>query len=100
MAARGAGHGAFRRGPRGVINLTRTLALEWAQHGIRVNAVSPALPTLRPCEKYNISYDVREIVPLGRFGTVEEVVEAIMFMGTAAYITGEVLTVDGGYWLK
>jgi citronellol/citronellal dehydrogenase len=84
----------------GVINLTRTLALEWAKDGIRVNAVSPGLTDTPAVRKYKITYDVREIVPLGRYGTVDEVVDAILFMGRTAYITGEVLTVDGGYWLK
>jgi citronellol/citronellal dehydrogenase len=84
----------------GVINLTRTLALEWAKDGIRVNAVSPGLTDTQAVKKYNISYDVTEIVPLGRYGTIDEVVDAILFMGTASYITGEVLTVDGGYWLR
>lgn len=84
----------------GVINLTRTLALEWAKDGIRVNCVSPGLTDTQAVKKYNIGYDVTELVPLGRYGTIDEVVDAILFMGTAAYITGEVLTVDGGYWLK
>jgi citronellol/citronellal dehydrogenase len=81
----------------GVVSLTRTLALEWAVQGIRVNAVSPGLtdtPALH--ERY---LGLVETVPLGRMGRVEEVVEAILFLARSAYITGEVLTIDGGLHL-
>jgi citronellol/citronellal dehydrogenase len=84
----------------GVISLTRSLALEWAADGIRVNAVSPGLTDTPAVARYGLPANAAELVPLGRFGTVEEVVDAILFMGTASYITGEVLTVDGGYWLR
>jgi citronellol/citronellal dehydrogenase len=84
----------------GVINLTRTLALEWAADGIRVNAISPGLTDTPAVRKYNVPIDVSALVPLGRYGTVHEVVDAILFMGLSTYITGEVLTVDGGYWLR
>jgi NAD(P)-dependent dehydrogenase (short-subunit alcohol dehydrogenase family) len=84
----------------GVISLTRTLALEWAGDRIRVNAVSPGLTETPAVRKYNLPFDPAGLVPLGRFGTVDEIVDAILFMGRAAYVTGEVLTVDGGYWLR
>jgi citronellol/citronellal dehydrogenase len=81
----------------GVVNLMHTLALEWAPDGIRVNAVAPGLtdtPALLP--QYRALADR---VPLKRIGTVEEVVDAILFMGRAPYITGEVLSIDGGLHL-
>jgi citronellol/citronellal dehydrogenase len=81
----------------GVVNLMHTLALEWARHGIRVNAVAPGLtdtPALLP--QYRALADK---VPLQRIGTVDEVVDAILFMGRSPYITGEVLSIDGGLHL-
>lgn len=81
----------------GVVNLMNTLALEWAPNGIRVNAVAPGLtdtPALLP--QYRALADK---VPLKRIGTVEEVADAILFMGRNPYITGEVLSIDGGLHL-
>jgi citronellol/citronellal dehydrogenase len=81
----------------GVVNLARTLALEWAADGIRVNAVSPGFTdTPALLDRYQAMLDR---VPLGRIGAVDEVVEAILYMGRATYITGEVLTIDGGLHL-
>jgi citronellol/citronellal dehydrogenase len=81
----------------GVVNLMNTLALEWAPDGIRVNAVAPGLtdtPALLP--QYRA---LAEKVPLKRIGTVDEVVDAILFMGCSPYVTGEVLSIDGGLHL-
>jgi citronellol/citronellal dehydrogenase len=81
----------------GVVNLMNTLALEWAPHGIRVNAVAPGLTdTPALLEQYRA---LAEKVPLKRIGTVDEVVDAILFMGRTPYITGEVLSIDGGLHL-
>jgi NAD(P)-dependent dehydrogenase (short-subunit alcohol dehydrogenase family) len=86
--------------------LTKHLAVEWADRGIRVNAVAPG--TIRtervrrlPEEPGGIEY-VEEIVrmhPMGRLGEPEEVAEAIAFLASdqASFITGAVLPVDGGY---
>lgn len=81
----------------GVVNLMNTLALEWAPDGIRVNAVAPGLTdTPALLEQYRALADK---VPLKRIGTVDEVVDAILFMGRSPYITGEVLSIDGGLHL-
>ena len=91
----------------GVVNLTRTLAVEWAPHGIRVNAISPGpVDTAETRERLWPTEELRAHVlarvPLRRFGTEGEIANACAFLVSdyAAYITGDVLTVDGGAWLE
>jgi len=90
----------------GVLAMTRTLAVEWARHGIRVVAVAPgpfvsqgASDRLWPSAE--LEERVRRSIPLGRFAERSEVAEACSWMvsDAAAYVTGECLTVDGGGWL-
>jgi citronellol/citronellal dehydrogenase len=98
-APRMAHSGAARAG---VVNLTRTLALEWAQHGIRVNCVSPGLtdtPGLRS-HTPDLTASVAR-VPLRRAADAGEVGALICMLAgpDAGYVTGEVLVVDGGLQL-
>lgn len=90
----------------GVLAMTRTLAVEWARHGIRVVAIAPgpfdsvgAADRLWPSEQ--LEERVRRAIPLGRFARREEVARAAAWLlsDEAAYVTGECLTVDGGGWL-
>jgi NAD(P)-dependent dehydrogenase (short-subunit alcohol dehydrogenase family) len=91
----------------GVLALTRTLAVEWAEHGIRLNCICPG-PTdtegagqaLWPTEADRAR--IAATVPAGRLATPEEVAvwAAALCSPHADYITGENLTIDGGHWLE
>ena len=80
----------------GLAAATRSLAVEYASRGIRVNAVSPGIiqTPVHPAESYAGLGD--QLPPLGRVGQVSDVVDAILFLESSPYITGEILHVDGG----
>ena len=90
----------------GVMSMTQTLAVEWAPHKIRVNAVAPG-PVESPGaakQLWNSPEAVQRItdmVPLNRWAQPIEIADAVTFLvaPTASYITGEILTVDGGSWM-
>ena len=91
----------------GVMAMTQTLAVEWAPHRIRVNAIAPGPieSTGAAQQLWSSEAAVKTItdgVPLGRWGRTEEIGDAVSFLVSphASYITGEVLTVDGGQWLN
>jgi NAD(P)-dependent dehydrogenase (short-subunit alcohol dehydrogenase family) len=91
-----------------IVSMTRALALDLAPQGIRVNAVCPgaiertamhdAFFATQP-DPDRVEAEVAERIPLGRFGTPEDVARAILFLASddAAYITGTTLVVDGGW---
>ena len=91
----------------GILAMTRTLAVEWAEHRVRANCICPG-PTdtegaggaLWPTEEDRAR--VEATVPLGRLATTEEVARwgAALCTPFADYITGETLTIDGGHWLE
>ena len=80
----------------GLAAATRSLAVEYAAYGIRVNAVSPGIiqTPMHPADSYERLGG--RLPPLGRIGQVADVVDAILFLESSPYITGEILHVDGG----
>ncbi|MFZ0699641.1 MAG: SDR family oxidoreductase [Thermoplasmata archaeon] len=104
MSGPGTVHSAAAKA--GVLAVTRTLAVEWASRGIRVNAVAPGPIRTEGTDRQlwtskELVERVRRGIPMGRFGTPEEIADAVRFLVSrrAAYITGQVLAIDGGQWL-
>jgi NAD(P)-dependent dehydrogenase (short-subunit alcohol dehydrogenase family) len=85
----------------GVIELTRTMAVELAQHSITVNAIAPAQIDTRLTRTLPEEARRRRVerIPMGRFGEPEEVARVALFLASddASYVTGHTLAVDGGY---
>jgi len=87
----------------GVDNITKTLAVEWAHLGIRINSVAPGTIHSSGIETYDpafqqVFYSMADNIPAQRLGTEEEVSAAVMFLlsPAAAFVTGETMRVDGG----
>ena len=81
---------------KGAINAaTRALAIEFATRGVRVNAVAPGIikTPMHPVETHT---ELAKLHPVGRMGEVRDVVEAVLFLESAPFVTGEILHVDGG----
>lgn len=91
----------------GVLAMTRSLAVEWAAYGIRLNAIAPGpVPTEGAFSRLLPDPSLEELaknrVPLKRFGTPREIADAAVYLLSdgAGYVTGDCLTIDGGEWLK
>ncbi len=94
------GQANYSAAKAGLIGLTKATARELASRGITVNAVAPGfvLTELTQDLPEALQAQITERTPLGRFGTPEEIAQAVAFLASddAAYITGQVLAVDGG----
>lgn len=92
----------------GVLAMTRSLAVEWAKYGIRTNAIAPGpFPTQGAWDRLlpgdlREKFDLAQKVPLKRVGNHQELANlaAYLLSDFSAYINGEVITIDGGEWLK
>jgi NAD(P)-dependent dehydrogenase (short-subunit alcohol dehydrogenase family) len=78
----------------GLASATKSLAIEYASRGIRVNAVSPGVIQTQPAESYTELGE--QLPPVGRVGQVRDIVDGILFLESSPFITGEVLHIDGG----
>ncbi len=94
---------AYSASKAAVASLTKSLAIEWAQHGVNVNAIAPGVfktdlnRNLLESTERGREFLLR--TPMKRFGQVEELAGAAIFLASdaASYVTGEVLVVDGGF---
>lgn len=95
-----AGQANYAASKAGLIGLTKTTARELAKRNITCNAIAPGFieTDMTAVLPDKIKDSVKQLVPLARFGKVEEVAEAVVFLAgeSASYITGQVLLVDGG----
>jgi 3-oxoacyl-[acyl-carrier protein] reductase len=94
-----AGRAAYTAAKGGIVGLTRTFSREFAPH-IRVNAIAPGLIRTRMTEDLVARMGPQRLaeIPLGRFGTPEDIANVVLFLcsDAASYVTGQLLTVDGG----
>jgi 3-oxoacyl-[acyl-carrier protein] reductase len=95
-----AGQSAYAAAKAGIIGFTRAMARELASRGITVNAVAPGYIDTEMTGKLpaDLKNEFLKAIPLGRFGSVEDVAETVSFLAGpgAAYITGQVINVNGG----
>jgi len=84
----------------GIVGFTKTVAKEYANRGITVNAVAPGFieTAMTDVLKDTIKDEMKRLIPTGRFGTVEDVARAVVFLASpeSNYITGQVIHVNGG----
>ncbi len=95
-----AGQGAYAAAKAGVIGFTKSMARELAPRNITVNAVAPGFIDSEVVRRLpeNLRQEYLRVIPLGRWGTAEEVADAVVFLARpqSGYITGHVLAVNGG----
>ena len=93
---------AYTASKHAVAGLTKAAAVEYAQAGIRINAVCPGMidtPMLRGSARARAGIDLSAVQPMGRIGTVDEVAAAVLWLASdgASFVTGTLLSVDGGW---
>ena len=102
IANRGLRQAHYNSSKAAVIHLTRSLAMEWVDHGIRVNAISPGYTATPMNLRPEVAEQVKQFeseTPMGRMATVDEMVGPAVFLlsGASSFVTGVDLLVDGGF---
>ena len=90
------GQANYSAAKAGLVGLTKSVARELAPKGITCNAVAPGFIETDMTRGLTDNPDLVKSIPMGRVGQAEEVAEAVAFLARASYITGQVLSVDGG----
>lgn len=97
------GQANYSASKAGIVGFTKTVAKEYASRGITVNAVSPGFikTAMTDVLPEDIKEEIKKLIPLGRFGTVEDVANAVIFLvlPESGYITGQVIHVNGGMYM-
>ena len=89
----------------GVDSITRTLAVEWGRHGIRVNGIAPGpiedTEGMKRLVPEPVKEKLKKRIPMGRFGRIKDIENAAVFLcsDAAEYISGQTIAVDGAHWL-
>jgi NAD(P)-dependent dehydrogenase (short-subunit alcohol dehydrogenase family) len=79
----------------GLNSATKSLAIEYAKRGIRVNAVAPGI-IKTPMHPASTHEALAGLHPVGRMGEISDIVDAVLYLESAGFVTGEILHVDGG----
>ena len=93
---------AYNTSKAGMIHMTRSLAAEWAKHGVRVNTISPGYTLTQMTRSVSEYHDGwNKLIPMGRMAEPEELIGAVIYLASDAssYTTGHDLVIDGGYTL-
>lgn len=97
------GQANYSASKAGIVGLTKTIAKEYASRGITANAVAPGFITTAMTDALpeNVKEEMKKAIPLGRFGTIEDVASAVVFLASpdSGYITGQVIHVNGGMYM-
>jgi 3-oxoacyl-[acyl-carrier protein] reductase len=97
------GQANYSAAKAGIVGFTKTVAREYAGRGITVNAVAPGFieTAMTDVLADNIKTEMKKLIPLGRFGTVEDVANAVVFLASpdSGYVTGQVIHVNGGMYM-
>ena len=105
----GAQRGTYHAAKHGVIGFTKSAALEYATRGIRVNDVCPGMIQTPMSDKMiaegqgpELERMLKTFVPMGRMGNAEEIADAVLWLcsSSASYVTGQSISVDGGYVMR
>ncbi len=97
------GQANYSASKAGVVGFTKTIAKEYVSRGITVNAVAPGFiqTAMTDVLPDSVKEEMKRLIPLGRFGTVEDVANAVIFLASpdSGYITGQVIHVNGGMYM-